>query len=273
MHGYSGNARDFDFLARTLARDTRVVCPDLAGRGNSTWLASPFEYHFGRFLADIRALLDRLRIDEVDWVGTSMGGLLGLMLAAQAGTPIRRLVMNDVGAYLPLEALRHISANLQAPERFATLAEAEAHLRHTHRDWGDLTAAQWKHLAVHGTRRAEGGYRLHYDPQLAWTLQPPPFTPGLHFWSAWYRVRCPVLLLRGEASDVFPASVAATMQDIKPGTQVVELAGCGHAPSLMTPAHIAIVREFIAAEPGSMAAVRRGARHEPRPRSDPARTA
>ena len=245
-HGYSGNARDFDFLARGLARDARVICPDVAGRGESDWLPSPLAYHFPQFIADFRSLLAHAKVDEVDWVGTSMGGLLGLMLAATPGSPVRRLVMNDVGAFLPAGALARIARNLRAPERFATHAEVAAHIRHTHRDWGEMSEAQWAHLVRHGARRIEGGgWRLHYDPQITRLVQPVPFASGLYFWGAWYRVQCPVLLIRGERSEVFPPWVAQAMLDSKPGAELMEVAGAGHAPALMTSAEIAAVAEFI----------------------------
>lgn len=248
-HGYSGNARDFDDLARALAVDARVICPDVAGRGESAWLGSPLEYHFPQFLSDINALVSRLGVKHVDWVGTSMGGLLGMMLAASPGSPVRRLVMNDVGAFLPMDALRAIASNLTAPARFESLEAVEAHMRHTHREWGDLTAAQWRRLARHGSRREADGYRLHYDPQITRLLQPMPFAPGLSFWDAWYKVSCPVLLLRGEHSQVFPRSVARTMLEVKPGAELVEIPGCGHAPALMSAAQVGRVRRFLAAEP------------------------
>ena len=244
-HGYSGNARDFDFLARELARGARVICPDVAGRGESDWLA-PLSYNFPQFLSDFRSLLAHAGVNEVDWVGTSMGGLLGLLLAAESTSPVRSLVMNDVGAFLPADALARIARNLHAPERFATLAEVEAHLRHTHRDWGAIDDAQWTHLVRHGARRSDDGWRLHYDPQIARVVQPLPFVSGLYFWNSWYHVRCPVLLMRGESSEVFPASVAATMLEAKPQAELVEVAGAGHAPALMSPAEIATVAQFVA---------------------------
>ncbi len=261
-HGYSGNARDFDELARGLAREARVICPDVAGRGESEWLRSPLEYHFAQFLADINALVARLGVESVDWIGTSMGGLLGLLLAASPGNPIRRLVMNDVGAFLPMDSLRHIGKNLRSPRRFASLEEVEAHMRQTHREWGELTAAQWRHLAIHGARREDDGYRLHYDPQIARLVQPFPFAPGLFFWSAWYKARCPVLLIRGEHSQVFPRSVADTMLEMKPDAKLVEIAGCGHAPALMSPSQIGIVRRFLR---GPAEASARMGRECPRP--------
>jgi pimeloyl-ACP methyl ester carboxylesterase len=247
-HGYSGNARDFDFLARALAREARVICIDVAGRGGSDWLASPFEYHFGQFLSDINELISHLGVKQVEWVGTSMGGLLGMLLASQPGSPVGRLVMNDIGAFVPMDALQAIAKNLNAPARFASLEEVEAHMRHTHRGWGEITEAQWKHFAVHGSRPLEGGgFRLHFDPQIASLLAPLPFAPGVFLWDAWYRVRCEVLLLRGEDSQIFPRSVARMMLDVKPGARLVEIPDCGHAPSLMASSQIAIVRNFLLA--------------------------
>jgi pimeloyl-ACP methyl ester carboxylesterase len=252
VHGYSGNARDFDDLARAMSQDARVICVDVAGRGESAWLRSPLEYHFGQFLADIDALLSRLRVKRVDWIGTSMGGLLGMVAAGQRGTRIRRLVMNDVGAFLPMDALQHIARNLRAPARFATIREVEAHMRHTHREWGELTVAQWRHIAFHGSRRIDDHYRLHYDPQITRLVEPMPFAPGLFFWDAWYKVKCPVLLVRGERSEVFPRDVAETMLEVKPEARLVEFAGCGHAPSLMQPDQIAAVSGFLSARSARM---------------------
>ena len=277
VHGYSGNARDFDELARGLSHAARVVCIDVAGRGKSAWLA-PMEYHFGQFLADIRALLARLEIAEVDFVGTSMGGLLGMLLASQASSPIRSLVMNDVGAFLPGDALEHIGRNLDAPAVFPTLQAVEAHLRHTHREWGPIDDAQFRHLTRHGVRRVEGGYALHFDPQIARIVRPIPYTPGLYFWDAWYRVRCPVMLVRGERSRVFPADVARTMCEARPGTRLEEIAGVGHVPSLMGEEQIDLVRGFLdlPAAPGerrATSAVCSGARHEPFQLPHPSRAA
>jgi pimeloyl-ACP methyl ester carboxylesterase len=246
-HGYSGNARDFDFLARELSGTHRVVCPDVAGRGESGWLSSAMEYSFPQFLTDLNTLLARLDVQEVDWVGTSMGGLLGMMLAAQPNSPIRRLVMNDIGAFLPMPALQHISRNLDAPPNFRSLAAVEAHLRKTRDEWGEISDAQWKQLAIHGSRETERGYRLHFDPTLARVLTPLPFTPGLFFWDAWQKVECPVLLLRGSESTVFPRMVAESMLLHHSNVVLEEIPGCGHAPSLMNRGHTDLVRGFLEA--------------------------
>ena len=245
VHGLTRNGRDFDFLARELSRTHRVVCPDVAGRGESAWFRSAIEYSFPQFLTDMNTLLARLDAREVQWVGTSMGGLLGMLLAAQPNTPIRRLVMNDVGAFLPMPALQHISRNLEAPRSFKSLAAVEAHLRKTRSEWGEISDAQWKELAIHGSRRSEAGYAIHFDPAIARMVGPMPMGPGLFFWDAWQKVTCPALLLRGADSTVFPRMVAESMLLRHPEVVLEEIPGCGHAPSLMNAAHAALVRGFL----------------------------
>ncbi|HZZ91767.1 MAG TPA: alpha/beta hydrolase [Usitatibacter sp.] len=246
VHGYSGNSRDFDELARALSSEARVVCLDVAGRGRSDWLPSPLHYHFPQFLNDISGLLRHLHVDRVDWVGTSMGGLLGLLLASQPGHAVRRLVLNDVGAFVPAEGLREIARHLQAPERFDTLAAVERHLRETHREWGAITDAQYRALARHHAHRLTGGgYRLHYDPRITRLVQGVPFVDGLHLWDAWDRVECPALIVRGEHSRILPADVAQRMLDAHPDARLHEVAGAGHAPALMSADEIAVVGNFL----------------------------
>lgn len=222
-----------------------MICIDVAGRGESGWLGSPLEYHFGQFVSDIEALIAHLGIREVDWVGTSMGGLLGLLLASRPGSPVRRLVMNDIGAYVPLDAMLAIAQNLESPGHFASLDEVEAHLRRTRSTWGEISGEQWLQMALHGSRPDGDGFRLHYDPRIARLMRAGPVGSGLFFWGSWSQVRCPVLLLRGEDSRIFPPSVAAAMVETKREAHLVEIPGCGHAPSLMAESQIAIVREFI----------------------------
>jgi pimeloyl-ACP methyl ester carboxylesterase len=247
-HGYSGNARDFDYLAARLAPDARVVCLDFPGRGDSQWLASPLEYNLLQFAADARTLIGELGVRQVDWVGTSMGGLVGMSLASQPRTPIRRLVINDVGAYLPMDALRAIGRHLDAPESFPSIEAVEAHLKRTRSEWGRIDDDQWAAMARHHARPLRPGssrLRLHFDPRIARLVRPMPFAPGLSFWDAWYHVRCPVLLMRGEHSDVFPADVAETMVTVQPDATLVQVRHCGHVPSLMNEEDCAIVRGFL----------------------------
>jgi pimeloyl-ACP methyl ester carboxylesterase len=249
VHGYSGNARDFDALAGALASDARVICLDVAGRGRSDWLPAPLSYHFPQFLSDIAALVRRLDTDRIDWVGTSMGGLLGLLYAAQPNSPVRRLVMNDVGAFVPAEGLREIGERLTAPDHFATLADVERHLRATHAEWGEISDAQYRALARHHARRVpRGGYRLHYDPNIARLVRGAglPFVDGLRFWDAWDRLDIPVLIVRGEHSRILPREVAGSMLEDHPQARLAEIEGAGHAPALMSAGEIALVRNFLA---------------------------
>jgi pimeloyl-ACP methyl ester carboxylesterase len=222
-----------------------VICIDVAGRGESGWLGSPLEYHFGRFLSDIDALIAHLGVREIDWIGTSMGGLLGLLMAARPGSPVRSLVMNDIGAYVPLGGLLQIAGNLEAPQRFANLDEVEDHLRHTRSEWGEIPDEEWKRMALHGSRVDGDGLRMHYDPQIARLMRRVPLGSGLFFWGPWSQVSCPVLVMRGEDSHILPRSVAAAMASSKRGTRIEEIPGCGHAPSLMAESHIEIVRDFM----------------------------
>jgi pimeloyl-ACP methyl ester carboxylesterase len=177
-----------------------------------------------------------------------MGGLLGMMLASHASSPIRRLILNDVGAFLPMDALQEISRGLQAPESFDSLDAVEAHLRRTRAQWGAIGDAEWKSMARHGSRPLRPGsrkLRMHYDPRIAEVARPMPLTPGLFFWDSWYRVQCPTLILRGEHSRILPPNVARTMLDIRPQARLVEIAGCGHVPSLMNDEQVALVRDFL----------------------------
>ena len=245
VHGYSGNARDFDALAAAFAHDTRVICIDVAGRGESDWLGSALEYNFSRFLADIDAVVASLGLREIDWVGTSMGGLLGMLHAARPGSNVRRLVMNDVGAYVPLDGLLEIAGNLDAPARFATLDDVQAHLRHARREWGEVPEALWQPMARHAARPADGGFTLRYDPKIATLMHKVPASSGLFFWGPWAQVSCPVLVVRGEHSCILPRAVAEAMAGSKRNARLEQVPGCGHAPSLMAESHIAIVREFL----------------------------
>ena len=200
-----------------------------------------------------------------------MGGLVGMTIAGQSGSPIERLILNDVGAYLPMDALRAIGRHLQAPESFPSLEAVEKHLRRTRRDWSRIDDMQWRALARHHARplRPDSDqWRLHFDPRIARLVRPIPFAPGLSFWDAWYRTKCPVLLLRGEYSDVLPEDVAETMVNVHPGTRLTVVRKCGHVPSLMNDAEVAMVRAFL--QDGALAQAE--PRRDPKP-SLPARAA
>jgi pimeloyl-ACP methyl ester carboxylesterase len=234
VHGLTGSARDFDFLAQALAeREYHVVCPDVVGRGASDRLTDPDGYGLRQYVEDVACLLEQLGTCEIDWIGTSMGGLIGMSLASAPDTPVRRLVINDIGPLVPKAALQRLDAYLGGDPTFESKAAAERWLREVRAPFGALSDEQWRRMTEHNVREDGGGtYRLHYDPAIAI-----PFRRAagqdLEVWSMWDRITCPVLVLRAERSDLLSAETAAEMAARGPRATVVELPGCGHAPTLL----------------------------------------
>lgn len=253
VHGLTRNGRDFDPLAQALQDHYRIVCPDMAGRGNSDWLASPEDYGVAVYMADCAALIARLDVQRVDWIGTSMGGMIGMLMAAQPGSPIRRLVINDIGPVIPKEARERIAEYVGLEWRFADLDGVEQHLRQVHAPFGPLTDGQWRHLALHSARRAGKGagkgegWRLHYDPGISAGFKTLAGTE-MNLWPLWDRIACPVLLIRGEESDLLPREVALEMTTRGPKAQLMEIADTGHAPALMDEAQTEAVRRWLLEE-------------------------
>jgi len=248
LHSLTGNGRLYDGLALELASaGFRVICPDLPGRGASDWLSSPKRYTFPQYISDMVTLIARLDVAQVDWVGTSMGGVIGMMLAGMAGTPIRRLVINDVGGRVPSKALRRIARYVSAYPSFGDLKDAEAYFRDVYRGIGPLSDDQWRHVATIGTRPGEGGgLRLAYDPGISKPLSRIIFR-DVRLWKFWDSVTCPVLALRGGESRVLPLEVVEEMQRRGPSCKLVEFPGIGHAPSLMAQDQIATIRDWLIA--------------------------
>ncbi len=241
VHGLTRNGRDFDTVAEALSDVHRVICPDVVGRGNSAWLPIGALYSYPQYLADAAALLARLGVISVDWLGTSMGGLIGMMLAAQPNTPIRRLILNDVGPLVTKASLERIASYVGQDPQFASVAEVETYLRRVHAPFGPLNDAQWAHLAACSMRtRPEGGYGLAYDPKIADAFKAGPIA-DVDLWPVWNVIACPVLVIRGGQSDLLTAETAEEMVRRKPGTQLVTFPESGHAPALMDPAQIAAI--------------------------------
>jgi pimeloyl-ACP methyl ester carboxylesterase len=245
VHGLTRNGRDFDVLAANLASQCRVVCPDIVGRGKSDWLVEPADYSYDVYLADLAALIARLDVAEVDWVGTSMGGLLGMMMAAKPRSPIRRLVINDIGAVVAREGLARIGSYVGQDPSFRDLRELEAELRRLFPSLGSLSDLQWRELAVQGSRqKPDGSLGFAYDPRIGDPFRTEPET-DIDLWPVYDAVRCPTLLLRGAESDVLRRDDAVAMTKRGPRAQLVEFGGVGHAPSLATPDQIAPIRAFL----------------------------
>ena len=246
VHGLTRTGRDFDALARALQPDRRVVCPDIVGRGRSDWLTDKSQYTFITYCADMTALLARLRATTVDWIGTSMGGQIGMILAAQPNSPIRRLVLNDIGPFVPKEAPRRLLSYVGTiPPPFASMAAAERYIRKIYAPFGALSDAQWAHVTRHSLRKVEGGrYALAYDPGIVEPLKDMQHQ-DFQIWPLWDRIRCPVLVLRGAESDVLLKTTADEMQRRGPRVEMVEIEGVGHAPTMTAPAHVRLVRDWL----------------------------
>lgn len=234
VHGLTRNRHDFDTLAARLAdAGRRVICPDVVGRGASGNLADPKGYGYPQYLADMAILIGRLNCTQVDWVGTSMGGVIGMMLAAQAGTPIRRMVINDIGPFIPASALERIVETLGADPRFPDLSAAESYYRIAHATFGALSDAQWRTLTETSVRPdPAGGYRLGYDPGIAAAFKPGEMKDA-DLWPLWDKISCPTLVLRGADSDLLLAETAGDMTRRGPRAEVVTVPDCGHVPALL----------------------------------------
>ena len=266
VHGLARNSRDFDFLATALAPRLRVLCMDVVGRGESDWLENKSYYSFATYQSDAAAMLARASAPprrwfgrpagaKLDWVGTSMGGLIGMLLASRPGSPIRRLVLNDVGPLIPWSALLRMKGYITRGKSFKDLDEVEAYFRDVCASFGPLTDAQWKHLARHGTRQTgDGSYELRYDPKIGEGLHGhvdpefplgPDLLRGIDLWNVWSKLEVPTLVLRGAESDVLRPVTVEEMKRRKPDIEVVEFAGVGHAPALMSDDQIRAVKEFL----------------------------
>ncbi|MCC6609421.1 MAG: alpha/beta hydrolase [Burkholderiales bacterium] len=248
VHGLTRCARDFDPLAQALAPDYRVICPDMPGRGFSDWLKNPAEYAIPTYVNDIVTLVARLDVEEIDWVGTSMGGLIGMALAAQPDAPVRRMVLNEAGPLVKAESLERISTYVGLAPRFASLADAERYVRAVSAPFGPHSDAEWRFLTEHVVRQQpDGAYCLHYDPRLAEPFNASRPHQDVELWGMWDTIACPTLVIRGELSDLLTRETVAEMQERGPRAHVAEVAGVGHAPTLMKPDQIAMVRSFLRA--------------------------
>ncbi|MEO7150236.1 MAG: alpha/beta hydrolase [Burkholderiaceae bacterium] len=255
VHGLTRQGRDFDTLARSLADTYRVVCPDVVGRGRSDRLADPGGYQIPAYLADMVTLLARLNATRLDWLGTSMGGLIGMLLAAQKGSPVHRLVLNDVGPKIEYEAVRRIGTYLGQPLRWGSVDEAADYLRSISAGFGPHTREQWLALTLPqlvrepGADGAAASYRSHYDLDIAVpfrTITPQAAAAGeAALWNAYDAIRCPTLVLRGAQSDLLTAQTAQAMTQRGPKARLLEIADVGHAPTLVVPSQIEAVREFL----------------------------
>jgi pimeloyl-ACP methyl ester carboxylesterase len=252
VHGLSRQGRDFDTLARDLAGDYRVVCPDVVGRGQSDWLADPAGYGIPAYVADMVTLLARLGVAQVDWLGTSMGGLIGLSLASLAiasGSPLRRLVLNDIGPTLDVAGLQRIGSFVGQMAHWRTVDDAADAMWAISQGFGPHTREAWLALSLPQLKSDGDGYKPHYDPGIAVPFRhvtPEGAAAGeALLWQAYDRITCPTLLLRGADSDLLTPATAKAMTQRGPRATLREFAAVGHAPTLIAPDQRAAVRAFL----------------------------
>src|SRR2546421_1446141 len=243
VHGLTRSSRDFDELARALCNLFRVVCPDMAGRGDSDRLAEPMLYGVPQYVADMVTLIARLDTEAVCWVGTSMGGLVGMTLAAQTGTPVKKLVLNDAGPILAKASLERIASYVGLVPEFPTIEKAEEYVRTISAPFGPHSDAQWRFLTESWVRKSEdGSYRPHYDPRIGQAFKANMPEKDLELWPTYDAVRCPTLVLRGEHSDLLSRQTASEMARRGPKARLVEGPGGGHAAAVVHPEQSGIAR-------------------------------
>lgn len=242
-HGLTRNGRDFDFLAERLCDAYRVVCPDVVGRGRSDWLRDAKDYTYVQYCNDMAVLLASLHAETLDWLGTSMGGILGMILASFPDTPLRKLVMNDVGCVVPKAALDRIGRYVGNEPAFDTLEAFEAAMRSIS-PFGELNAAQWRHLAVHVARQDEQGkWRPRYDPGVGVNFAASSVA-DVDLRAYWRALHGPVLVIRGAQSDLLLPETFEEMRR-RPRTESLVVERTGHAPMLMDEAQVGAVRRFL----------------------------
>jgi pimeloyl-ACP methyl ester carboxylesterase len=247
VHGLTRNGKDFDAVAEALSAHYRVVCPDMPGRGRSDYLPAAEDYIYPVYVADMATLIARLDVESVDWIGTSMGGLIGMMMAAQPGAPIRRLAINDIGAFVPKAGLERLGSYVGLDLSFPSLEAMEKVIRQNYTTFGPLTDSQMRRMTeVSARKRPDGSYGFAYDPSISAVFKSAPIQ-DVDLWRVWDAVRCPTLLLRGAISDILPRDVAEEMTRRGPKAKLVEFEGIGHAPPLLSEEQIAPIRDFLVA--------------------------
>ncbi|PCI47420.1 MAG: alpha/beta hydrolase [Oceanospirillales bacterium] len=246
VHGLTRNRHDFDMLAKVLAEDYRVITVDVIGRGDSDRLHDGQLYGYPLYVSQMMQLLEYLEEETGQstcyWVGTSMGGLIGMMIAALPNSPINRLILNDIGPVIPLAALQRLGEYVGKAPTFHNIVGIEHYLRIVAQPFGPLTDAQWQHLARYSAEDTGGGvWQLRYDPQIALAFA--GLDSDIDLTAVWTAVECPVLVIRGAESDLLTANTANDML-MREGTELAVIPGVGHAPVLMDDEQISLVSEF-----------------------------
>ena len=252
VHGVTRVSDDFDALAAVMSDRYRVICPDVVGRGRSSWLANPLGYQLPQYVSDMVTLIARLDVAQVDWFGTSMGGLIGMGVAALKDHPIRKMLLNDIGPTINYAALMRIAEYMGKEVRFPTFEAGVDYIRTIAAPFGPHSDEQWHKLAGDVLREQKDGQWIrHYDPALALAFssftQESAAQSETALWAIYDAIQCPVLLVRGSESDLLSRETADLMTQRGPRAALTELAGIGHAPTFMQPEQIALARDFFIA--------------------------
>jgi pimeloyl-ACP methyl ester carboxylesterase len=246
VHGVTRISHDFDVLAQRLSKKYRVICPDIVGRGNSDWFGNKDNYNFVQYCADINALFAHLHVDRVHYLGTSMGGLIGMILAAMAHTPIDSLILNDVGPDIKRTELRRMGEYIGQAPVFSTKKEYYSYYAEIYNGISNLlTQNQLKDMAKYSAFKIDGGYRMHYDPKIGEAFRKNYTFFNFDLWKYWDEIECPVLILRGSESTFFPIDVAEQMCHRTSDASLVEIEGAGHTPPLRTPYELKVIESFL----------------------------
>jgi pimeloyl-ACP methyl ester carboxylesterase len=252
VHGVTRVSDDFDALAAVMSDRYRVICPDVVGRGRSSWLANPLGYQLPQYVSDMVALIARLDVAQIDWFGTSMGGLIGMGVAALKNNPIRKMLLNDIGPTINYAALMRIAEYMGKEVRFPTFQVGVDYIRTIAAPFGPHSDEQWHKLAGDVLRQQKDGQWIrHYDPALALAFssftQESAAQSETALWAIYDAIQCLVLLVRGSESDLLSRETAHLMTKRGPRAALTELAGIGHAPTFMQPEQIALARDFFIA--------------------------
>jgi pimeloyl-ACP methyl ester carboxylesterase len=249
VHGLTRQGRDFDHLAVELAAaGRRVICPDLVGRGRSGRIDNPRDYSLPQYCSDMNALIARLGVREVDWVGTSLGGLIGMVMAGFSGSILRKLVINDIGPFVSSAGLRRIGGYLrEMPTSFETLADAEQYFRTVLAPYGELSDEHWAHLTIHSVLQDDetGRCAMLCDPMIAKAFTAPWFYSSLDLWRYWEAIDVPILVLHGGKSDLLSRDLTTEMRRRNLMASLVRFDDHGHVPPLMDREQVAIVAAFL----------------------------
>ena len=248
LHGLTRNSRDFDYLAEVLSMNRRVICPDTVGRGNSDWLRDHEDYDLSQYNLDVAVVAADSGLDIYDIVGTSLGGLMGMILSGMDRSKIRRLVINDIAPEIPMWALQRLSKYLGENPLFDNLKDVEEYMREKYEPIKPMNKKNWRKMAEHGTMETCEGYRLAYDPSIAENYRRYWLLMYFNIWEYWEKIQCPVLVLRGAESDFLTEELMNRMQDSLPHAEFMDFDGIGHTLSLNSKKQIKIIQDWLDAD-------------------------